>query len=131
MKYIGLDYGSKRVGIAISNEEGTIAFPHAVLPNDTRLFGAVLGIVKAEGAQRIVAGDTRSHGGAANPVTEEAEAFFEHLARESGVPLFRAFEVFSSVEAARYAPHAVSHDDSAAAAIILQRFLEGLARRDA
>ena len=34
MKYLGIDYGEKRVGIAISDEEGKVAFPKIVLKNN-------------------------------------------------------------------------------------------------
>lgn len=127
MKYLGIDYGSKRVGTAVSNAEGTIAFPRPTFPNDKNLFAELLKIIQDEKIESIVIGDTRSHGGAENPVTAQAEAFMEDLARETGKPVSRAFEVFSSIEASRYAPYSPGtrqHDDSAAAAIILQRHLE-------
>ena len=34
MKYLGIDFGSKRVGIAVSDENGQMAFPHSVILND-------------------------------------------------------------------------------------------------
>ena len=37
MKILGIDYGTKRVGIALSDEGGNLAFPRIVLTNDTHL----------------------------------------------------------------------------------------------
>ncbi len=128
MKYLGIDYGSKRMGVAISDERGVIAFPRMVLPNDAALMRALARLITDEKVGHVVVGDARALSGAENPVTQEADAFAESLARESGVPLSRAFEAWSSIEASRYAPEGKGHDDAAAAAIILQRFLDVRAR---
>ncbi|HTR18483.1 MAG TPA: Holliday junction resolvase RuvX [Candidatus Paceibacterota bacterium] len=129
MKYLGVDYGSKRVGVAVSDERGTIAFPRATLANDKELLTRLVRTAQEERVEAIVVGDTRSHGGGENPVTPEAERFMEVLARETGLPLSRGFEVFSSIEASRHAPKGKEHDDAAAAALILQRFLDMNASR--
>ena len=122
MRYLGIDYGAKRIGIAISSEE--IAFPRGVIPNDNRIFQAILEIVTTEKVEQIVVGDTRSFGNRENPITKEAEAFIDRLKKETGLVVTSAHEAGSSIEASRYAPEGMSHDDGAAAAIILQRFLD-------
>ena len=33
MKYLGIDYGTKKIGIAVSDREGRIAFPKKIIPN--------------------------------------------------------------------------------------------------
>ena len=38
---MGIDYGKKRVGVALSDEAGQFAMPEAVLPNDKNLFDAL------------------------------------------------------------------------------------------
>jgi putative Holliday junction resolvase len=129
VKYLGIDYGSKRIGIAISDANGTIAFPRTTLQNDASLMKTLLDTVKTEHIERIIVGDTRSHGGGSNSITPEAEKFTEEFAHLTGLPVSRAFEVFSSIEASRYAPEGAIKDDSAAAAIILQRFLDMNASR--
>jgi putative Holliday junction resolvase len=124
MKYIAIDYGAKRVGTAASDESGMIAFPRRTLANDGRLLDALASLASSERADVLVVGDTRTHGGAENAVTKEAEIFMNALAERTGKKVIPAFEVFSSVEASRYAPKGVEHNDEAAAAIILQRFLD-------
>ena len=48
MKHLGVDFGMKRVGIAVSNDEETIAFPRATLKNDETLVQEILKIIEAE-----------------------------------------------------------------------------------
>lgn len=123
MRYLGLDYGAKRIGIATSDEAGSFAFPKNVIPNDANAVGAILAMIEAEKVGAIVVGDTRASTGAENPVTFEADRFCEQLEEQLEIPMHRAWEAWSSVEASRFAPDG-KHDDSAAAAIILQRFLD-------
>lgn len=124
MKYLGMDYGAKRVGIAVSDEGGRIAFPRATLPNDETLLRQLAEIIRKEKIGAIVIGDTRSHGGAENPVTPEADAFATALTQEMALPVERVWEAWSSIEASRYSPGEKGHDDASAAAIILQRYLD-------
>ncbi len=124
MKHLGIDFGSKRVGIAVSDAGGSIAFPRGVLPNDGQLFAKLTALIESEKVERIVVGDTRSHGGRDNPITEAAETFVSGLEAACSVPVERVWELWSSIEASRYAPEGKGHDDAAAAAIILQRFLD-------
>ena len=123
MKYLGIDYGSKRIGLSVSDPTGSIAFPLEVVATDGALV-RIKQLMQEKRIEAIVIGDARSHGGAENAVTTEAEKFAELIVRETGVPVSRAFEAWSSIEASRYAPENTPHDDSAAAAIILQRFLD-------
>jgi len=123
-KYLGIDYGAKRIGIAVSNEEGTIAFPRVTIKNDERLFESLTRLVADEKIESIVVGDTRSFSHLENPVTKDAESFVVRLKKEISLPVVSAWEVGSSVEASRYAPEDSDHSDGAAAAIILQRFFD-------
>ena len=124
MKYLGIDYGGKRVGIAVSDSTGTIAFPRATIQNDTKFFENILKTIAEERVDAIVVGDTRTFSGFDNPVTKDAENFIERLKRETGLPVEKGWEAGSSIEASRYAPEGTGHEDGAAAAIILQRYLE-------
>lgn len=124
MRYLGIDYGTKRLGLAISDEASGFSFPHAIIPNDAKLLKALASIIETESIGAIVVGDTLSLEGGANRVTEEAQKFVDDLTAFVDVPVHRAREGNSSAEAMRYAPARKRHDDSAAAAIILQRFLD-------
>lgn len=124
MRYLGVDYGMKRIGIARSDERGAIAFPAGTIVNDGSALGAICALAEREKAGAIIVGDTRSHGGTENPITAAAERFIEALGRGSNLPVVPVFEAWSSAEAARYAPKGKEHDDAAAAAVILQRYLD-------
>lgn len=124
MRYIGIDYGTRQVGVAVSDPAGAFAFPRTTLENDAKLVGALCGLARDEEAAAFVLGDTRALSGGENPVTAAADAFAKRLESECGLPVHRMREAWSSAEAMRYAPAGKRHDDSAAAAIILQRFLD-------
>lgn len=123
MKYLGVDYGAKRVGLALSDATGVIAFPLETVANDDALLPRILNIVEEKRVGSIVVGDTRAFGGAENTITEEMERFVTALA-SSGAKVERAWEAGSSIEASRYAPEGESHNDAAAAAVILQRYID-------
>lgn len=123
MKYLGIDYGAKNVGIAIS-PDGKIALPRASIRNDERLFTALHELISREKIERVVIGDTRSESGAPNTLTQHADVFIAQLRVETGLPVEASFEAWSSQEAARFAPKGQLHNDAAAAAIILQRYLD-------
>jgi len=129
MKYLGVDYGSKRVGFSVSDSEGRIAFPRGTVPNDAFLMPTIMKLISEEKITAVVVGDTRALNGGENPVTKEAEDFIGKLAKASGLPVLPAFEGWSSIEASRYAPEGAAKSDAAAAAVILQRFLDMNASR--
>lgn len=126
MKYIGIDYGTKKVGIALSDEAGAMGFPHSVLPNDARLFDTVRALIEKEKVEAAVIGDSKDFNGEDNAVMEEARSFASRLA-ESGLPVHFEPEMLTTQEArrdfegVRTNGHAIV--DSSAAALILTSFL--------
>ena len=126
MRYLGIDYGTSRLGVAVSDDAASFAFPKTTLDNDATLWVALKKIIDAERVEEIVVGDTLTISGSENTVSKEADIFVSALVRETGKKVHRAREAWSSMEAARYAPEGTHHDDSSAAAIILQRFLDAL-----
>src|SRR3989344_1376498 len=124
MKYLGIDYGSKWIGLAISDDKGTIAFPRAEIENDEKLVPFLFRMIEQEKIGQIIVGDTLASGGSENKVTREAQLFVEKLAKATAVPVEFAPEIWSSIEASRYAPQGQEHNNAAAAAIILQRYLD-------
>ena len=124
MRYLGIDYGIKRIGLAISDEGGTIAFPRAILDNTRKVIETLKSDIADNDIRCIVVGDALSYSGLRNSVTDDVDDFIELLKKETGLPIERAFEAGSSIEASRYAPEGEEHNDSVAAAISLQRFLD-------
>ena len=100
MRYLGLDYGHKKIGVALSDERGNLAYPHSVIPTA----GAELSLVKTceeEEVGEIVIGDTKNLKGGPNPVSEQMEKFAEIMEQKTSLPVHFQTEVFSSREAER------------------------------
>lgn len=122
MKYLGIDYGTKRVGIAISDDAGEFAFPKAIAPS-VEAVETIANLCKEEGVGAIVIGESIASNEVSNELMPMVNAFKAKLALTTELPIFFEREGFSTVEAHRYQTSAGSRDDSAAA-IILQRFLD-------
>jgi putative Holliday junction resolvase len=132
MKYLGIDYGTKRIGVAISDGDGRVAFPVTVVESGAGALAAVETLIKENGAQAVVLGESRSLGGEANPVMERIEQFKKDL-EALGLPIYYEREHFTSAMAARqFAPEEKSRKanpsqeklDASAAALILQSYLD-------
>lgn len=121
-KFLGIDYGSKKVGVALSDEEGRVAFPKAILGNNSQLIDELKNYVKENLVGTIVVGESLTSAGAENKIMLEARAFAKCLGKKTGRPVFFEKEFFSSVEARRYMGH--PEVDDSAAALILQRYLD-------
>ncbi len=123
MKFLGIDYGAKNIGIAVSDANGTIAFPRETIANMRGVIGSIQKIIEEEKIGFVVVGDTRSYGGIPNPITLKVKDFVEDLKKVLDVPIASSWEAGSTMEANRYDPEG-AHNDAAAAAIILQRYLD-------
>lgn len=126
MRYMGIDYGTKRVGIALSDEAGVMGFPHAVMANDHRLLDDVAHLIKEREVGAIVIGESLNYQGGENAVMEAARSFVAELAERTGVPVHFEPEMLTTQEAKRDGEgvhHSRGIVDSSAAAIILTSFL--------
>ena len=123
MKYIGLDYGTKRIGIALSDEGGEFAFPKMIVETETKALAIIQSLVVEEGIGGIILGESVAENGLQNEVFRATLRFKEKLSQVVVVPIILEEEGFSTVEAHRYQVKKGNRDDSAAA-IILQRFLD-------
>lgn len=135
MKILGIDYGSKRIGLAISDEGMKFAFPKRLLENDTNAIDEIGKIIKDEKIFEIVVGDTLGAGGQENEVTSELQDFIESVGHKFQLPIKKEREFFTSIEArGRVGKESMSARqtkkdtsvkvDASAAALILQRYLD-------
>lgn len=139
MKYMGIDYGTKRVGVALSDDGGTIAFPKYVLKNSATLLGELVELIESEGVEELVVGKSIDQGGNRNELMDDIDAFVEALQQLSGKPahmederftshFLKSFDFTKSIEKPisreRLQKRFQPVDDSHAAASILQRFLD-------
>ena len=55
MKILGIDYGTKRTGLALSDETGKVAFPYAVISNS---LDEIIKVIELEGVSEVVIGES-------------------------------------------------------------------------
>ena len=108
MRYMGIDYGSVKVGIALSDESGAMGFPHSIVTNTPRLVDEVVALIEKESVGAVVIGESRTLAGGENKIAKDAAALGEQLALLAAVPVFYESEVFTSTEARRMRTRAVA-----------------------
>lgn len=131
MRYLGVDYGSSKVGLALSDENGTMGFPHAILRNSPRLASEVCALIAKEHVGAVVIGESRTLMGEENPIAKDARTLGDTLALSTGVPVFYESEVFTTALARRSpgkevrsrSPKQHKDVDASAAALILTSYL--------
>lgn len=132
MKSLGIDYGTKRIGVAVSDDTGSIAFPLATVEAGPKALEEVANIAAVNSVEQIIIGESLNFKGEPNEVMEDIEQFKADIAELAGVPVLYEKEFMSSAMAARqFAPDGSrkknpSQDklDAAAAALILQSYLD-------
>lgn len=123
MRYLGIDFGLKRVGLAISDEENKIAFPYSVLSNDKKVVETILDIIKKENVGMIVMGESNNFAGEPNKIMKDINSFKKILEQEIGLKIIFEPEFWTSVQAKSIHGENSMHDASAAS-IILQSYLD-------
>ncbi len=125
MKYLGIDYGSKKVGFAQSDDDGRLAFPLMIAPNDKNLVKDIVELIREMKISTVVIGESVNSQGKPNEIAKGAREFGTTLENSIDVRIVFEKEWFSTVEARKQPGKEGSHDvDDQAAAIVLQRYLE-------
>lgn len=132
-RVMGVDYGDRRIGLAVSDEDETMAFPREVLTCAGPKAAArqVADRADAAGVARIVVGYPLNMNGTRGPRAEATDAFIEKLAAASGRPIERWDERLSTRTAeAALIEGGVSRQgrkgviDKLAAQVLLQHYLD-------
>jgi putative Holliday junction resolvase len=125
MKYLGIDFGTKKVGFAQSDDDGRIAFPLMISPNDAQLFKDTLELIREMKFSVVVIGESVDQKGKPNPIAKQARMFGAQLENACDIQIVYEKEWYSTVEARKQPGKEGSHDvDDQAAAIVLQRYLD-------
>lgn len=122
MRILGIDYGSKRVGLALTNEAGTMAFPHSVLKNNEELLRELERIIEKEAVETIVIGHSKNLDGADNAVQKAVSELVTDLTLSCGLPIELEPEQYSTQAALRLQGRN-EMTDASAAALILESYL--------
>jgi putative Holliday junction resolvase len=132
---IGLDHGSRRIGVAVGSEEIGQAFerPALIRRNEATDLELIAALAQDEGASRIVIGLPRNMGGSEGAQAASARAFGAQLSA-IGLEVVFVDERLTSWEAGerlaaegRRPSRASGERDSAAARLILQEYLDARA----
>ena len=144
MRIVGLDVGARRIGVAISDATGTLARPVGVLrpagleADAPRVTATEVARLRSEedGVSALVVGLPSRLDGSPNDMTARVRAFAEALGRLTGLPVMLQDERLSSREAESRLAVTIkdwrarkTRLDAAAAAIILQDYLDAGAHR--
>jgi putative Holliday junction resolvase len=125
MKYVGIDYGSKKVGYAQSDDEGRMAYPLMISPNDKNLLKDTVELIREMKFGVVVIGESVDGNGKPNAIAKEARAFGASIENAIDVRVVFEKEWYSTVEARKQPGKEGSHEvDDQAAAIVLQRHLD-------
>ena len=134
MRALGLDLGTRRIGVAISDDGGTIASPIETLQRTkdrTADHRAIAGLVEEWGAGVVVVGLPLSLDGTEGPAATSALAEVDELRQALTVPVETVDERFTTVTAGHQlreqgvrGKRRTAVIDQAAAAVLLQSWLE-------
>ena len=136
-RIIGIDYGEKRIGVALSDPMRIISSPYTMIEKSAGGFEAVAAeiakICREKEVDQIVIGQPLSMNGMRSASTEKAEVFAQLLEQKCNLPVVRWDERLSTVSAEKLLIEGNTRRnkrkqlvDKVAAQIILQNYLEAL-----
>jgi len=133
MRALGIDFGLKRVGLAVSDRTGTLVSPYKTIERTTRnaLFDELLDIIVEEAVEVVVVGLPLALNGDDTLTTRQARNFAESLGRRTEKPIHLMDERLTSAQAEEELNAANVRGkkrkmalDSQAAVVILRSWLE-------
>ncbi len=129
MKYLGIDYGEAKVGLAVGDEESRLALPYSIIKNKGRanLLKELSAVCQKEGIGKIIVGlpaNTQAKG--ATIGEEKVKRFIKDLQTAVKLKVEAVSEVFSTKQARKLTAgqKTKGRDDAVAAMIILQSYLD-------
>jgi len=139
MRYLGIDYGTKKTGLAFSDDSGTMAFPYKVIPT-AGILECIVELRTHENFDAIVIGHSQTGGGQDNLVMKHIYTFKELLEKNISLPIHLQNEFGTSAhihrmndflsgtrpDTQRKVKKNTGNVDDGAAALILQRFLDSM-----
>ena len=102
MKALGIDFGSQRVGVSISDPEGRFALPLDTLSrqSDRQVIALIAQIAERESIELLVLGEPLRLDGSPGTASQRVRRFATQLAKTTGLPIRLIDESLTSVEAA-------------------------------
>ncbi|MFA6515487.1 MAG: Holliday junction resolvase RuvX [Candidatus Paceibacterota bacterium] len=133
-RILGIDYGSVRIGISVSDPLKIIAQGLTTIQNDSRSFDQILSIIDEQNAEKIIVGNPLNLRGEVSTKAEEVKTFVTRLKEKTQIEIILLDERFTSVMAQRsiismgtkkkQRQNNKGKVDEVAAAILLQSYLD-------
>ena len=127
-KILALDYGTKRIGVAVSDEGQKIAFPKPFI--ETKKKGELLKMIIDEAVEKVLVGLPKSLAGKETKSAQAAREFADWLKQDSGLEVELVDERFTTREAGQKlretglkSKQAKTKIDSMSAYILLESYL--------
>ena len=121
-RILGIDFGTKRIGVAVSDEARQFALPLVVVKNSELAAKEILEIAHQHEVVEVVMGESRNYKQEPNAIFEEADAFKVKL-ESLGFTVHLELEFMTSMQAERFQGK-TDLTDASAAALILQSYLD-------
>ncbi len=131
MKFLGIDFGLRKIGTAVGDDGSHVAVPFELVPGGDDAVVRITKLAKREGVEVFVVGlpiPTEAH--QSEEQLERTMAFVNQLNDVSGLPVYVVDEQFSSAEArrVRHEYGATASEDEVAAMLILQAYFDDKTR---
>jgi putative Holliday junction resolvase len=134
-RIMGIDYGRKRIGIALSDPLKTFAYSHSVVSNDQNKFLQLGKIINEKSVIKIILGIPNEERISKNSIVDDVKKFKDKLISNFKLEVLLWDETYTSVMAERKMIESVSSKkkrrdksliDMNSAAIILQEYLNSI-----
>lgn len=130
-RILGIDYGTKKIGLAISDEEQKLAFPKTVEPNVwDYVRDSIRDFILKENISAIVIGLPIGLDGQETELSAEVRKFAEKLKEVFRLPMYFENEVYTSAQVKTAGASPEHKIDASSAALILQTFLDRRRHKD-
>lgn len=126
MRYLGIDYGKKKIGLAFGSDEIKIASPFGIIRHEEDIVEKIKEIVKKEGIDVLVVGMPQGTGHEIVKYVLEIRTFADTIGLETVLPVVTFDESFTTAEAKRLMRESKQKgaDDAVAAMVMLQSYLD-------
>lgn len=124
MKYIGIDFGEKRIGVAISDDKGIIAEPYSIIKrkSDTEAIKQIQSICQKENIDKVIVGVPQVFSSLHFPQAKRVQNFINKCRHELTIEVDTYTEAFTTKLAKQNKK--LKRVDASAAAYILQFYMD-------
>ena len=132
-RFLAIDFGTKRIGLALSDPLKTFAYPFSTISNNTRTFQVLKKVIHDKNIEKIILGFPLKEDGSETSLAKEIKEFKKNLQKIFPFEILMRDERYSSSIAEEQIRQSVTKKskrrqksliDSGAAAVILQDYLD-------